>query len=59
MVVHGNRGAAPRANRLDHPARARVVELARTTDAGFNPVHLAETPAEDAGGPGPSARTIR
>lgn len=44
--VHGNRGRVP-ANRVDDATRARVVELATTTYAGFNPVHLAETLAEE------------
>jgi Winged helix-turn helix len=45
-LVHGNRGRAP-ANRVDEDTAARVVELARTTYAGFNPVHLAECLADD------------
>lgn len=57
-LVHGNRGRVP-ANRLNDATRARLVELARTTYAGFNPVHLAETLAEETDEPGPSARTIR
>ena len=39
-LVHGNRGRIP-ANRLGDATQARVVELAQTTYAGFNPVHLA------------------
>lgn len=46
--VHGNRGRAP-ANRLAEAVRAHLVELATTTYAGFNPVHLAETLAEEVG----------
>src|SRR5487761_2407505 len=45
-LVHGNRGRRP-ANRVDDATAARVVELARTTYAGFNPVHLAECLADD------------
>jgi transposase len=45
-LVHGNHGRAP-ANRTDPVIRARLVELALTEFAGFNPVHLAETLAEE------------
>jgi transposase len=45
--VHGNRGRTP-ANRVDEAVRAQIVEFATTTYAGFNPVHLAETLAEEA-----------
>lgn len=45
-LVHGNRGRAP-VNRIDEAVRARLVELATTEFAGFNPVHLAETLAEE------------
>ncbi|TAK02476.1 MAG: ISNCY family transposase [Chloroflexota bacterium] len=55
--IHGNRGRAP-ANRVEATTRARVVELATTTYAGFNPVHLAETLAEEQGLV-LSARTVR
>jgi len=44
--VHGNRGRSP-ANRIDEVVRAQIVELATTTYAGFNPVHLAELLAEE------------
>ncbi len=44
--VHGNRGRVP-VNRVAEPTRMRIVELATTTYAGFNPVHLAETLAEE------------
>lgn len=44
--VHGNRGRVP-PNRIGEATRARIVELATTTYAGFNPVHLAETLAEE------------
>jgi transposase len=56
-LVHGNRGRRP-ANRIDEALRASIAELARTTYAGFNPVHLAERLAE-ADPATPSARTIR
>ena len=56
-LVHGNRGRQP-ANRVDEALRASIAELARTTYAGFNPVHLAESLAETDPGT-PSARTIR
>lgn len=55
--VHGNRGRTP-VNRLDDAIRAHIVELATTTYAGFNPVHLAETLAEEVG-LALSARTVR
>ncbi len=45
-LVHGNRGRVP-ANQTDEAMRARIIELARTTYVGFNPVHLAEALAED------------
>lgn len=45
-LVHGNRGRVP-VNRTDPTVRARLVELATTEFAGFNPVHLAETLAEE------------
>src|SRR5919197_3465009 len=45
-LVHGNRGRVP-VNRTDAEVRARLVELATTEFAGFNPVHLAETLAEE------------
>lgn len=58
-LVHRNRGRPP-ANRVDATVRARLVELATTTYAGFNPVHLAEELAEAASSePQLSARTIR
>src|SRR5664280_914271 len=56
-LVHGNRGRQP-ANRVDEAVRASIAELARTTYAGFNPVHRAESLAETDPGT-PSARTIR
>ena len=45
-LIHGNRGRTP-VNRTDPAIRARLVELATTEFAGFNPVHLAETLAEE------------
>ena len=45
-LVHGNRGRVP-VNRTDPSIRARLVELATTEFAGFNPVHLAELLAEE------------
>lgn len=45
-LVHGNRGRTP-VNRTDEAVRARLLELATTEFAGFNPVHLAETLAEE------------
>jgi hypothetical protein len=45
-LVHGNRGRVP-VNRTGPAVRARLVELATTEFAGFNPVHLAETLAEE------------
>ena len=58
-LVHGNRGRMP-ANRTDPDVWARLVELATTEFAGFNPVHLAEILAEE-GHPdlAVSPRTIR
>lgn len=55
--VHGNRGRVP-VNRVGEAMRAQIVELATTTYAGFNPVHLAETLAEEVGLV-VSARTVR
>jgi len=45
-LVHGNRGRMP-INRTDPDVRARLVELATTEFAGFNPVHFAEILAEE------------
>ena len=55
--VHGNRGRTP-VNRVDEGIRAQIVELATSTYAGFNPVHLAETLAAEVGLV-LSARTLR
>jgi len=57
--IHGNRGRTP-VNRTDPVVRARLIELATTEFAGFNPVHLAETLAEEGHTDlAVSARTIR
>lgn len=40
-VAHGNRGRVP-INKVDDALRARIVELARTTSAGINHVHMSE-----------------
>jgi transposase len=45
-LVHGNRGRTP-VNRTAEAIRLRLVALATTEFAGFNPVHLAETLAEE------------
>src|SRR2546425_13121861 len=45
-LLHGNRGRTP-VNRIGAAIRTRLVELATTEFAGFNPVHLAETLAEE------------
>lgn len=58
-LVHGNRGRQP-ANRVPEAVASRVIELARTTYAGFNPVHLSECLAEDLSEPIVlSPRTVR
>jgi len=57
-LVHGNRARSP-ANRLDEERRSRLVELAVTRYTGFNPVHLAETLAEEEPAFAVSARTVR
>ncbi|MBI2755414.1 MAG: ISNCY family transposase [Chloroflexi bacterium] len=56
-LLHGNRGRTP-ANRIGEAMRSRIVELATTTFAGFNPVHLAETLADESE-IALSAKTIR
>jgi transposase len=45
-LVHGNRGRVP-ANRIADERRARIVELATTTLAGFNATHVADILAEE------------
>jgi len=57
-LVHGNRERRP-ANRIDESHRARLLELARETYAGFNPVHMAETIAEEHPDLAVAARTLR
>lgn len=56
-LLHGNRGRVP-VNRIGDMTRTRIVELATTTYAGFNPVHLAETLADETD-IALSARTVR
>ncbi|MGI9080695.1 MAG: ISNCY family transposase [Thermoleophilaceae bacterium] len=57
-LVHGNRGNHP-VNRIDETRRAQLLELARGTYRGFNPVHLAETLAEEQPHLAVSARSLR
>ena len=58
-LVHGNRGRAP-TNRTAEAIRVRLVELATTEFAGFKPVHVAETLAEEGDAElAVSPRTIR
>lgn len=47
-LAHGNRGRVS-PQRLPEAVRQRILELARTTYAGFNDSHLAEVLAEDEG----------
>jgi transposase len=47
-LAHGNRGR-PSSRRLSDATRQRILALARTTYAGFNDSHLAESLAEDEG----------
>ncbi|HAW11053.1 MAG TPA: hypothetical protein DCX12_08340 [Chloroflexi bacterium] len=47
-LAHGNRGRRP-AHALDPALAARVVQLATSTDAGFNRQHLTEMLAEHHG----------
>jgi transposase len=56
-LIHGNRGRRP-VNRIDEERRARLLELAGTTYAGFNATHLAETLAEEEPGVAVSAKTL-
>jgi transposase len=56
-LIHGNRGRRP-VNRLDDERRARLLELAATTYAGFNATHLAEMLAEEEPGLAVSAKTL-
>jgi len=57
-LVHGNRERPP-ANRIDETQRSRLLELARDTYRGFNPVHMAETLAEEHPELAVSARSLR
>lgn len=57
-LVHGNRGRRP-ANRIDETQRTKLLELADTRYVGFNPVHLAETLAEESPDVAVSARSLR
>lgn len=57
-LVHGNRGRRP-VNRIDETRRAKLLELARDSYAGFNPVHMAETIAEEHPDLAVSARSLR
>ncbi len=57
-LVHGNNGRRP-VNRLGDVKRDDLAELAQTTYAGFNPVHLAETLAEERPELAVSPRTLR
>ncbi|MEA2025377.1 MAG: ISNCY family transposase [Chloroflexota bacterium] len=57
-LVHGNRERPP-ANRIDETQRSRLLKLARETYAGFNPVHMAETIAEEHPDVAVSARSLR
>ncbi len=57
-LVHGNRDRPP-ANRVADEQRLRLLDLARTTYAGFNPEHMAETIAEEVPELSVSARTLR
>lgn len=56
-LLHGNRGRPP-VNRVDDAVRVAIVDQARTTYVGFNPVHLAERLAE-ADPTTPSTRTVQ
>jgi len=57
-LIHGNRGRRP-INRIDEDRRDRLLELARKTYVGFNPVHMAETIAEEHPELAVSARSLR
>jgi transposase len=57
-LVHGNRGRRP-ANRIGEDQRAELLRLAKGTYAGFNPVHMAETIAEEHPALAVSARSLR
>lgn len=57
-LMHGNRGRSP-TNRIDEDHRERLLVLARGTYAGSDPVHMAETIAEEEPGLAVSARSLR
>jgi len=57
-LLHGNRGRRP-VNRIDEDWRDRLLGLARETYRGFNPVHMAETIAEEHPDLAVSARSLR
>lgn len=57
-LVHGNQGRAP-ANRIDDRQRDELLELAKDTYAGFNPVHMAEELVEERPDLAVSARSLR
>jgi transposase len=57
-LVHGNRGRRP-VNHIAEGHRAELLELARETYVGFNPVHMAESIAEEHPDLAVSARSLR
>jgi transposase len=57
-LIHGNRGRRP-VNRIAEDRRDRLLDLARETYVGFNPVHMAETIAEEHPELAVSARSLR
>lgn len=57
-LVHGNRGRHP-VNRIAEDHRAELLRLAKETYIGFNPVHMAETIAEEHPELAVSARSLR
>ncbi len=57
-LEHGNRGRVP-VNRISETRRGQLLDLARGTYAGFNPVHMAETIALEHPELALSARSLR
>ena len=57
-LVHGNRGRRP-VNRIGEDHRAQLLKLAKGTYVGFNPVHMAETIAQEHPQLALSARSLR
>ncbi len=57
VLVHGNQGRVP-INRIDEVRRARLLELADTTYAGFNAEHMADALEEDEPHLAVSAKTL-